>query len=94
MIRADLQADLRTIFRTLGKTVVFVTHDLAEAGYLADHITLMRHGHIIQQGSLRDLIDHPANDFAAKFTHAQRGLHSVGGVSDIDSASLSLEGRG
>jgi osmoprotectant transport system ATP-binding protein len=74
MIRADLQEDLRTIFRSLGKTVVFVTHDLAEAGYLADHITLMRHGQIVQQGALSDLLERPADDFAAKFVHAQRGI--------------------
>jgi osmoprotectant transport system ATP-binding protein len=74
MIRADLQADLRAIFRTLGKTVVLVTHDLAEAGYLADHITLMRHGRIVQQGALADLIGQPADDFASKFIRAQRGV--------------------
>jgi osmoprotectant transport system ATP-binding protein len=77
MIRADLQDDLRTIFRTLNKTVVFVTHDLAEAGYLADHITLMRHGRIVQQGALDDLVRHPVNDFAAKFVRAQRPLEAI-----------------
>jgi osmoprotectant transport system ATP-binding protein len=77
MIRADLQADLRAIFRSLGKTVILVTHDLAEAGYLADHITLMRHGRIVQQGALRDLLEQPADDFTAKFTRAQRGLRLV-----------------
>jgi osmoprotectant transport system ATP-binding protein len=87
MIRADLQDDLRTIFRTLNKTVVFVTHDLAEAGYLADQITLMRHGRIVQQGSLNDLVRHPANDFAAKFVRAQRPLEAT-------PTSPSLEGRG
>lgn len=34
MIRADLQEDLKSIFQTLGKTVVLVTHDIAEAGFL------------------------------------------------------------
>ena len=44
MIRAELQQDLRTIFRELDKTVVLVTHDLGEAGYLGDTITLLRAG--------------------------------------------------
>ena len=72
MIRAELQLDLRTIFRELGKTVVLVTHDLAEAGFLADRITLLRAGRIVQQGTIADLIKNPVDDFAAKFVQAQR----------------------
>ena len=72
MIRAELQEDLRTIFRELGKTVVLVTHDLAEAGYLADRITLLRAGRIVQQGDFADLVENPADDFAARFVQAQR----------------------
>lgn len=72
MIRAELQEDLRNIFRDLGKTVVMVTHDLAEAGFLGDRITLLRAGRIVQQGSFSELVDNPADDFAAKFVQAQR----------------------
>lgn len=74
MIRAELQEDLRNIFRELGKTVVLVTHDLAEAGFLADRITLLRAGKIVQQGPFAELIENPADDFAAKFVRAQRPL--------------------
>ena len=72
MIRADLQEDLRSIFRELGKTVVLVTHDLAEAGFLADDIALMRRGRIVQQGSFADLVERPADEFVVKFIRAQR----------------------
>ena len=72
MIRAELQQDLRAIFRELGKTVVLVTHDLAEAGYLADRVTLLRHGKVVQQGDFRDLVENPADEFATKFVQAQR----------------------
>ncbi|MEM8945395.1 MAG: ATP-binding cassette domain-containing protein [Planctomycetota bacterium] len=72
MIRAELQQDLRTIFRELGKTVVLVTHDLAEAGYLADRVTLLRHGQIVQQGDFSELIENPIDDFATQFVQAQR----------------------
>jgi osmoprotectant transport system ATP-binding protein len=41
MIRADLQSDLRDIFRSLGKTVVLVTHDMGEAAFLGDTIVLL-----------------------------------------------------
>jgi osmoprotectant transport system ATP-binding protein len=76
MIRAELQGDLRTIFRELGKTVVLVTHDLAEAGYLADRITLLHAGKIVQQGVFSDLVENPIDEFAAKFVQAQRPMLS------------------
>ena len=73
MIRADLQTDLRDIFARLGKTVVLVTHDLAEAGFLAQSIVLLREGQIVQRGALADLL-HSSDPFVAKFVHAQRGV--------------------
>ncbi|MDX2033061.1 MAG: ATP-binding cassette domain-containing protein [Blastocatellia bacterium] len=72
MIRAELQSDLRAIFRALGKTVVLVTHDIGEAGYLADRIALMRDGRIVQAGPLTELLRHPAEPFVAQFINAQR----------------------
>lgn len=72
MIRADLQSDLRAIFRALGKTVVLVTHDMGEAGFLADHIVLMRDGRIVQQGTIAELVRHPAEPFVTQFINAQR----------------------
>src|SRR5437763_16264486 len=49
LIRADLQADLKEIFRRLHKTVVLVTHDLGEAGFLGDQLVLLQAGRIVQQ---------------------------------------------
>lgn len=74
MVRADLQADLKLIFKQLGKTVVLVTHDMGEAGYLGDTIVLLREGHIVQQGTLADLRDKPAEPFVSEFLNAQRSL--------------------
>ncbi|MGI9173893.1 MAG: ATP-binding cassette domain-containing protein [Rhodothermales bacterium] len=71
MIRSDLQADLRRIFRHLGKSVVMVTHDLYEAGYFGDTLILMREGRIVQRGSLADLLDRPAEPFVETFIRAQ-----------------------
>ena len=59
MVRAELQADLRAIFRSLEKTVIMVTHDLAEAGWFGDEILLMRDGRIVQRGTLRQLSTSP-----------------------------------
>jgi osmoprotectant transport system ATP-binding protein len=72
MIRSNLQEELRTIYRALGKTVVMVTHDLGEAGYFGDTIVLMRKGRIRQVGSFRDLLDCPADAFVTEFVNAQR----------------------
>ena len=72
LIRADLQEDLRTIFRDLGKTVVLVTHDVGEAGYLGDTLVLMRDGEIVQTGTVDDLVERPAEPFVERFIRAQR----------------------
>jgi osmoprotectant transport system ATP-binding protein len=76
MVRAELQTDLRSIFRTLNKTVVMVTHDLAEAGWFGDELVLLRAGRIVQIGSLRALLDHPAEPYVTQFVSAQRLVHS------------------
>jgi len=72
MIRSELQTDLKQIFQTLGKTVVIVTHDIGEAGFLGDIIVLLRDGQIIQQGSLQELVHTPADPFVTQFINAQR----------------------
>jgi osmoprotectant transport system ATP-binding protein len=72
MIRFDLQRDMQSVFRQLGKTVLFVTHDMGEAAYLADTIVLLREGRVVQQGSYQDLQDRPADDFVSRFLRAQR----------------------
>ncbi|MCE9669086.1 ATP-binding cassette domain-containing protein [Myxococcus stipitatus] len=72
LVRHELQADLRDIFARLRKTVVLVTHDLAEAGFLGDSILLMRDGRIVQQGQLAELEARPADPFVTHFIQAQR----------------------
>jgi osmoprotectant transport system ATP-binding protein len=71
MIRADLQDDLKAIFQSVAKTVVLVTHDLSEAAFLSDTIILMKQGRIVQQGSFRDIMRHPAEPFVRQFVNAQ-----------------------
>ena len=72
LIRADLQHQLREIFRSLGKTVVIVTHDMGEAAYFGDSIVLLRDGRIVQQGSIHDLLERPSETFVSDFINAQR----------------------
>jgi osmoprotectant transport system ATP-binding protein len=70
--RTELQGELKDLFQRLGKTVLLVTHDLFEAGYLGNHILLLRHGMIAQEGTLADLTRKPANDFVRLFVNSQR----------------------
>jgi osmoprotectant transport system ATP-binding protein len=77
LVRASLQKDLKEIFTRLAQTVVFVTHDLAEAIYFADEIVLMNEGRIVQQGSITDLRERPADPFVSEFINAQRGIARV-----------------
>jgi osmoprotectant transport system ATP-binding protein len=82
MIRSQLQHQLRTIFRSLGKTVVMVTHDLNEAAYFADQIVLMQNGRIVQQGTIENLLKHPASEFVTEFIEAQQShlVAASGGI--------------
>jgi osmoprotectant transport system ATP-binding protein len=77
LVRASLQRDLKEIFTRLGQTVLFVTHDLAEAIYFADHIVLMNEGGIVQKGTITDLREKPVDPFVGEFINAQRGIATI-----------------
>ena len=77
MVRAELQVDLRAIFRALEKTVIMVTHDLGEAGWFGDEILLMRAGRIVQRGPIGELVHSPAEPFVEQFIQAQRQVLDV-----------------
>jgi osmoprotectant transport system ATP-binding protein len=80
LLRRSLQQELKSIFQRLGKTVLLVTHDLGEAVYLAEQITLLQAGKIVQTGTYSDLLHHPADPFVTLFINAQRTLPDVGAV--------------
>jgi osmoprotectant transport system ATP-binding protein len=71
IVRAELQAQLKSLFQTLGKTVVLVTHDIREAALLGSVITLMTAGRVVQHGRFADLLDRPAAPFVTQFLTAQ-----------------------
>ncbi|PYJ57865.1 MAG: ABC transporter ATP-binding protein [Verrucomicrobia bacterium] len=77
LVRASLQKDLKEIFAQLGQTVLFVTHDLAEAIYFGDEIVLMNEGRVVQKGSVTDLRERPADPFVSEFINAQRGIATL-----------------
>jgi osmoprotectant transport system ATP-binding protein len=75
LTRALLQQDIRRMFAELGKTVVLVSHDLAEASFLAQRLVLLREGAVVQVGTVDDFVRRPADPFVARFVRAQRALH-------------------
>jgi len=72
--RAELQDDLRRVFAELGKTVVLVTHDLAEAAFFSRRLVLLRDGRVAQEGTLEELARAPADAFVSSFVHAHRAV--------------------
>lgn len=78
LIRRSLQQELKSIFQRLGMTVLLVTHDLGEAVYLADQITMLHEGKVVQTGTYRELLLQPANAFVGQFINAQRTLPDTG----------------
>lgn len=74
LIRFDLQNELKALIGALGKTVVLVTHDIAEAVYLADELVLLHQGRLVQQGTPQQFLSAPSTPFVARFLAAQRSL--------------------
>jgi osmoprotectant transport system ATP-binding protein len=73
--RARLQHELLRIQHEVGKTIVFVTHDIDEAILLGDRIAILREGGVLAQYDTPEaLLAHPADDFVARFLGADRGL--------------------
>jgi osmoprotectant transport system ATP-binding protein len=78
LIRRSVQQELKSIFQRLDKTVLLVTHDLGEAVFLAEQLTMLHEGRVVQSGSYRDLLLSPANPFVSQFINAQRTLSEAG----------------
>jgi glycine betaine/proline transport system ATP-binding protein len=68
LIRRDMQDEVIKLQRDLKKTMIFITHDLAEALKLGDRIAIMKDGQFVQVGTPEEVVAHPADDYVADFT--------------------------
>jgi glycine betaine/proline transport system ATP-binding protein len=68
LIRRDMQDEVMRLQREIGKTTMFITHDLPEALRLGDRIAIMRDGAIVQIGTPEELVGSPADDYVENFT--------------------------
>ena len=85
--RTRLQKELLRIQGEIGKTIIFVTHDIDEAILIGDRIAILREGGVLAQyATPEELLAHPADDFVARFVGADRGLKrlSLKRLGDLD----------
>ncbi|GAA4113627.1 quaternary amine ABC transporter ATP-binding protein [Enteractinococcus coprophilus] len=68
LIRREMQDELKEIQGQLGRTIVFITHDLNEAMFLGDRIAVMKDGRIVQVGTPEQILSEPADEYVASFT--------------------------
>ncbi|WHI59799.1 betaine/proline/choline family ABC transporter ATP-binding protein [Mammaliicoccus lentus] len=74
--RDGLQDEFKKLQQSLGKTIVFVTHDMDEAIKLADRIVIMRQGKIVQVGTPEEILSNPADEFVEEFIGKHRLIES------------------
>ncbi|MEV0057355.1 glycine betaine/L-proline ABC transporter ATP-binding protein [Saccharopolyspora shandongensis] len=67
LIKREMQDQLLNLNAKLGKTIIFITHDLNEAMRLGDRIAMMRAGRIVQIGTAEQILNEPADDYVATF---------------------------
>ncbi len=94
VVRADLQRDLLDLQARLGKTILFVTHDIGEAFTLGDEIVILQSGgRIAQRGTAVQIVAAPADDFVARFIGLDAGASDLR-IETVDGTRLVLDGRG
>jgi osmoprotectant transport system ATP-binding protein len=75
IVRERLQNEFLRLHRTLGTTVLFVTHDIDEAIKMGTRVAVMQQGgHLAQYAPPAELLLHPASDFVSRFVGVDRGL--------------------
>ena len=76
--RLRLQNELSRLHREVGKTVIFVTHDVDEAIRMGDRIAILRQGGVLAQYDTPDaILAHPADEFVAQFVGDDRALRRL-----------------
>ncbi len=82
--RAEIQQEFLGLQRTLGKTVILVTHDVSEAFLFGDRIALLQNGQLVQHGSPRHLLQNPATPFVSEFFGPEAELLVLDSISPKD----------
>lgn len=92
--RDSLQEEFKKLQKSLGKTIVFVTHDMDEAIQLADRIVILKDGEIVQVGTPDEILHNPANKFVEDFIGKERlvqanpAIHTVEQIMSTNPAAV------
>ncbi len=89
-LREQMRSELRLLQRKVRVTTLFVTHDQVEALSLSNRIAVMNHGHIIQEGTPRDIYFTPNSEFVAGFVGATTFIQGTVGASASETGFLSV----
>ncbi|MET0590308.1 MAG: ATP-binding cassette domain-containing protein [Naasia sp.] len=94
IVRTELQTETLRLQRDLGKTVVFVTHDIDEAFLLGDQVVILQKGGMVaQRGTPAEILANPADDFVATFVGADRGRRALE-IREIDGQQVVVDSDG
>ena len=77
LIRRQLQDEFRALTKSLGKSAVFITHDLDEAIRIGDRIAIMKDGAMIQVGTAEEIVMNPTDQYVADFVAGISRIHLV-----------------
>jgi ABC-type Fe3+/spermidine/putrescine transport system ATPase subunit len=97
-LRVEMRGEIRALQRTLGITVIYVTHDQEEALAISDRIAVMRAGRVEQVDAARTIYEAPANGFVAGFVGATNLLRGAvvrrdGDIADVLVGTTTLRAR-
>ncbi|MGQ0670044.1 MAG: quaternary amine ABC transporter ATP-binding protein [Actinomycetota bacterium] len=94
LIRRDMQDEVVRLQREVRKTMIFITHDLAEALKLGDRIAIMKDGKFVQVGTPEEVVAHPADDYVADFTRDVPRAHVLTARAIMQPAGPGADGEG
>lgn len=86
--RESIQELVKELQQEMGKTVIFVTHDMDEALKLADKIGIMSEGELLQYGTPDDILMNPANKFVEDFIGEDRLIQSRSNIQTVDQVMI------
>ncbi|GAA1971869.1 ATP-binding cassette domain-containing protein [Nocardioides panacihumi] len=94
IVRADLQHQMVELQQELGKTIVFVTHDIEEAFLLGDQVVILRKGGIVSQvGTPAEILASPADDFVRSFVGLDKG-HRKLRIEEVEGQQVVVDEQG
>jgi osmoprotectant transport system ATP-binding protein len=94
IVRDDLQQELLRLQRELGKTIVFVTHDIDEAFLLGDQVVILRKGgDVAQVGTPSEILAAPADDFVRSFVGLDKARRTLR-IEEVDGQRIVVDGEG